>query len=201
MRRIALINVLLLALVRLCFAGDGRAGSPAPATRAYSASQQAVFVAACYYPCEHPDPRWDKNKYPGFTEGDLVKAAKPRFPGHRQPKAPVWGYTDESRPKGMAQKIAAAADHGVNAFIFDWYYYDNGPYLERALDEGFLHATNNARLKFALMWANHDWYDIQGYNPANPIKLLYPGKVTPATWEKITELVIARYFKHRAIGG
>jgi len=47
------------------------------------------------------------------------------------------------------------------------------------------------------MWANHDWYDIQGYNPAgNNLKLLYPGKVTPATWDKICDLVIAKYFKH-----
>jgi hypothetical protein len=28
------------------------------------------------------------------------------------------------------------------------------------------------------------------------MKLLYPGKVTLATWDKITDLVIARYFKH-----
>ena len=62
------------------------------------------------------------------------------------------------------------------------------------------HATNDARVKFALMWANHDWYDIQGYNPAdNNLKLLYPGKVTPATWDKICDLVIARYFRHRAL--
>ena len=96
----------------------------------------------------------------------------------------------------MAQKIGAAADYGVNAFIFDWYYYDDGPYLEGALERGFLRATNNSRVKFGLMWANHDWFDIQGYNPADKVKLLYPGKVTPATWDKITDLVIARYFKH-----
>lgn len=155
-----------------------------------------ITVAAYYYPGTHPDPRWDKNKYPGFTEWDLIKAAKPRFPGHKQPRIPVWGYQDESKPEVMAQKIAAAADYGVNAFIFDWYYYNDGPYLEGALDKGFLHATNNARVKFGIMWANHDWYDIQGYNPADKIKLLYPGKVTPATWDKICDLVIAKYFKH-----
>jgi len=156
-----------------------------------------ITVAAYYYACTHPDPRWDKNKYPGYTEWDEIKAAKPRFPGHKQPNPPVWGYQNEAKPEVMAQKIAAAADYGVNAFIFDWYYYNDGPYLEAALDEGFLHATNNARLKFALMWANHDWYDIQGYNPTNNnLKLLYPGKVTPATWDKICDLVIARYFKH-----
>ena len=156
-----------------------------------------ITVAAYYYPGTHPDPRWDKNKYPGFTEWDEIKAAKPRFPGHVQPKPPLWGYQNEAQPEVMAQKIAAAADYGVNAFIFDWYYYNDGPYLDDALDQGFLHATNNARVKFALMWANHDWYDIQGYNPAdNNLKLLYPGKVTPATWDKICDLVIARYFKH-----
>jgi len=155
-----------------------------------------ITVAAYYYPCEHTDPRWDKAKYPGFTEWDLIRKAKPRFPGHQQPKVPVWGYTDEADPKVMAQKIGTAADYGVNAFIFDWYYYDDGPYLERALDQGFLGATNNNRIQFALMWANHDWYDIQGYNPADPVKLLYPGKVTAATWDKITDLIIARYFKH-----
>jgi len=156
-----------------------------------------ITVAAYYYPCTHPDPRWDKNKYPGYTEWDEIKAAKPRFPGHVQPKPPLWGYQNEALPEVMAQKINAAADYGVNVFIFDWYYYNDGPYLEAALDEGFLHATNSARIKFALMWANHDWYDIQGYNPADKnIKLLYPGKVTPATWEKICDLVISKYFKH-----
>ena len=161
------------------------------------AAAPPITVAAYYYPGTHPDPRWDKNKYPGFTEWDEIKAAKPRFPGHVQPKPPLWGYQNEAKPEVMAQKIAAAADFGVNAFIFDWYYYNDGPYLDDALDEGFLHATNNARVKFALMWANHDWYDIQGYNPAdNNLKLLYPGKVTPATWDKICDLVIARYFKH-----
>ena len=155
-----------------------------------------ITVAAYYYPCEHPDPRWDKAKYPGFTEWDLVRKAKPRFPGHKQPKVPLWGYTDESDPKVMAQKIDAAANYGVHAFIFDWYYYNDGPYLQAALDRGFLQATNNSRIKFGLMWANHDWFDIQGYNPADNVKLLYPGKVTPATWDKITDLVIARYFKH-----
>ncbi len=155
-----------------------------------------ITVAAYYYPCTHPHPRWDKTKYPGFTEWDLIRKAKPRFAGHKQPRVPVWGYQDESDPNVMAQKIDAAADYGVDAFIFDWYYYDDGPYLEGALDEGFLKARNNNRIRFALMWANHDWYDIQGYNPAEPIKLLYPGKIKSQTWETITDLVISRYFKH-----
>ncbi len=177
---------------------ESRANSEATTadSRKPAADADDITVAAYYYPCLHRDPRWDKAKYPGFTEWDLIKKAKPRFPGHKQPKVPLWGYLDESDPKVMALKISTAADYGVDAFIFDWYYYNDGPYLERALDKGFLQATNNHRIKFGLMWANHDWYDIQGYNPTNKVELLYPGKVTPATWDKICELVISRYFKH-----
>jgi len=79
----------------------------------------------------------------------------------------------------MAQKIEAAANYGVNAFIFDWYYYDDGPYLEPALDRGCLQATNNSRLKFGLMRANHGWFDIQGFNPTGKIKLLCPRQGAP----------------------
>ena len=155
-----------------------------------------VTVAAYYYPCQHPHPRWDRAKYPGFTEWDLIRAAKPRFPGHRQPRVPVWGYEDDSDPAVMARKIDAAADHGIGVFLFDWYYYNDGPFLERALDEAYLRAPNNHRTKFALMWAIHDWYDIQGYDPREPIPLLYPGAVSPHTWEIATDLIISRYFQH-----
>lgn len=185
-RQITSILPAILGLMLLAVAPGSKAATNVP----------PITVAAYYCPCEHPDPRWDKAKYPGFTEWDLIRKAQPRFPGHKQPKVPVWGYTDEADPKVMAQKIGTAADYGVNAFIFDWYYYDDGPYLERALEQGFLKATNNSRIQFGLMWANHDWYDIQGYNPAEPVKLLYPGKVSLATWDKINDLVIARYFKH-----
>jgi len=108
-------------------------GSVADNPRA--AADPPISVAAYYYACTHPDPRWDKNKYPGYTEWDEIKAAKPRFPGHVQPNPPVWGYQNEAKPEVMAQKIAAAADYGVNAFVFDWYYYNDGPYLDDALDE------------------------------------------------------------------
>jgi hypothetical protein len=95
----------------------------------------------------------------------------------------------------MAKKIAAAADHGLNAFIFDWYYYNDGPFLDSPIDQGFLKAKNRRRLKFALMWANHDWLDIHPYHRGVPPKLLYPGKVTPATFDRVCDHVVNDYFK------
>lgn len=154
-----------------------------------------ITVASYYFGNYHPgDPRNVASKGPTWSEWELVKAAKPRFPGHAQPKVPLWGYEDESAPKVMAKKIAAAADHGVGAFIFDWYYYNDGPFLDRPIDRGFLKAKNNKRIKFAFMWANHDWLEIHPYHRGAPPKLLYPGQVTPEMFEKIGDHLIKDYF-------
>jgi hypothetical protein len=156
-----------------------------------------ITVASYYFGNYHPgDPRNEQEKGPGWTEWELVKAARPRFPGHDQPKVPLWGYEDESDPQVMARKIDAAADHGIDAFIFDWYYYNDGPFLERPIDRGFLQAPNNQRLKFALMWANHDWIKIFPYTRGAEREVLYPGVVTPENFDKICDHVIRSYFLH-----
>jgi hypothetical protein len=173
-------------------------GAAPSASAKPSADTESPITVACYYFGNyHPgDPRNAKNKGPDWSEWELVKAARPRFAGHHQPNVPLWGYVDESDPKVMAQKIAAAADHGINAFIFDWYYYNDGPFLDRPIDRGFLKADNNARMKFAFMWANHDWLEIHPYKRGAEQKVLYPGVVTPATFDKICDHVIRDYFQH-----
>ncbi|MBN2643087.1 MAG: glycoside hydrolase family 99-like domain-containing protein, partial [Victivallales bacterium] len=153
-------------------------------------------IAAYYFPNYHQDRRNLSFHGEDWDEWKLVREAKPRFPGHQQPRIPLWGYEDEANPKVMEKKIAAAADHGIDAFIFDWYYYDDGPFLERCLDEGFMNADNNERIKFALMWANHDWLDIHPADGEGEPALLYPGKVRPETFEHICDSVIERYFQH-----
>ena len=153
-------------------------------------------VGVYYFGNYHVDPRNEAVHGPGWTEWELVKRGEPRFPGHQQPKVPAWGYEDESDPAVFARKIDAAADHGIDYFIFDWYWYDDGPFLDRALDKGYLGAANNSRLKFCLMWANHNWVDIHPQKAHAPSNLLYPGQVTPETWETITDVVVERYFKH-----
>ncbi len=156
-----------------------------------------ITVVSYYFGNYHPgDPRNVKLKGADWSEWELVKAARPRFPGHHQPNVPLWGYQDESDPKVMAQKIDAAADHGIDAFLFDWYYYDDGPFLDRPIDRGFLQAANHRRMKFAFMWANHDWIDIQPYHRGAPRKVLYHGQVTPNTFSKICDHVIRDYFQH-----
>jgi hypothetical protein len=99
-------------------------------------------LAAYYVPNYHVDPRNEAPYGPGWTEWELVRGATARFPGHRQPKVPLWGYEDESDPAVFARKIDEGADHGIDCFLFDWYWYDDGPFLNRALERGFMQAGN-----------------------------------------------------------
>jgi len=158
-------------------------------------------VAVYYFPNYHADARNERLHGPGWTEWELVKRAEPRFMDHDQPKIPVWGYGDEADPQVMARNIDAAANHGVDSFIFDWYWYNDGPFLQRALEDGFLNAPNNDRLKFSLMWANHDWLDIHpakicSVNAEKSAKLLHPGTVTPEAFEALVDHCVNTYFKH-----
>ena len=153
-----------------------------------------ITVAAYYFPNYHEDNRNASYHGKGWTEWELVKDAKPRFANHHLPNVPAWGYTDEADPIQMAQKIDAATDHGINAFIFDWYMYEDGPFLERGIDEGFLKAENCERIKFGLMWANHDWFDIHPYTKGAEQKLLYPGIVSPERFDEIGDIIIEKYF-------
>jgi len=126
------------------------------------APDQRVQVAAYYFPNWHVEnePLGKQGEASALKknegEWEELKNAKPRFPGQPQPVVPLWGYQDEADPAVMAQKIDAAADHGVDVFLFDWYWHSGsegkGPMLERALNEGYLKAPNRKRVKFALMW-------------------------------------------------
>lgn len=127
-------------------------------------------TAVYYFPNYHVDPRNESVHGKNWTEWELMKCAQPRFSGHKQPKVPSWGYEDESDPAVMSRKIEAAVDSGIDAFVFDWYWYE-GPFLERALNNGFLKAPNRDRLKFALMWANHDW---KNFHPGSRETQHYP---------------------------
>ena len=58
--------------------------------------------------------------------------------------------------------MLAAQAHGIDGFLFDWYWYAEkgkagGPFLDAALEQGFLKMQNDHDFKFALMWANQDW--------------------------------------------
>ena len=154
----------------------------------------SVKVGVYYFPNYHVDPRNEVIHGKNWTEWELMKHATARFPGHDQPKVPLWGYEDEADPAVMSKKIDTAKMYGVDAFIFDWYWYE-GPYLQRALDEGFL-GCGNEKLEFALMWANHDWTNFHPGGRATPYPTDFFWTTTADTVEFVWDYLIERYFTH-----
>ena len=153
-------------------------------------------VCAYYFPNFHQDKRNIPVHGKGWNEWDLVKRAEPRFKGHLQPKVPLWGYEDEADPLVFEKKIEAASNHGVNCFLWDWYWYEDGLFLEKCLEEGYLKSKNKSKVKFALHWGNHTWKDIHPTlrsSVNNPINL-YHGEISEKAFEEMTDYVIEKYF-------
>jgi hypothetical protein len=153
-------------------------------------------IAAYYWPAYHDDPRWRRFMPEGEGEWEIIHKAQPKFNGHYQPRVPLWGYKSEADPLEMEKKIDAAADHNVNVFIFDWYWYKDQPFLEDALNKGFLEAKNNNRIHFFLMWANHNASTLWDLKRSHRRKVIWPGAVKRASFDKVVDRVINCFFKH-----
>lgn len=151
------------------------------------------LVLAYYFPNWHRDERNSEWFTPDWDEWHLVRNAKPRFPGHRQPRVPALGYFDEASPGVAEMQIALASTYGVDGFLIDYYWYDDGPYLQRALDEGIMQARNRGDVRFALMWANHQLLDIFPAPDRSPDRLKN-GAIGREAFEAMVHHIITEYF-------
>ncbi len=152
-------------------------------------------VVAIYCPLWHRYEHMDSWRGYGWTEWELLKNAPPRFPGHYQPLRPSWGCFDESDPKWSAREIDLAADHHIDVFLFDWYWYSGVKLMEEALEKGFLKSPNRKRLKFALMWANHDWVDCFPAPYDRPCNSWLPMRHSAADLMRVFDYCIEHYFR------
>jgi hypothetical protein len=153
-------------------------------------------ILAYYFPDWHKDARNAAWFGKDWDEWVLLNAAGPRFEGHRQPRVPLGGPFDESSPENAATQIRMAKEYGVDGFLVDYYWYDDGPYLQRALDEGLLKAENSADIEFALMWANHELVDIFPHDDPRNLQptRLKDGAIDRATFEELAHHIITNYF-------
>ena len=87
--------------------------------------------------------------------------------------------------------------HGVNVFIYDWYWFDGMPFLEGCLDDGFLKAANTRDMKCYLMWANHDVNMTWDKRLAtlSDRSCLWKGGVDRREFEILCRRVIEKYFR------
>jgi len=85
-------------------------------------------------------------------------------------REPVWGWRSDSQ-EIVEKQIDLAADHGIDFFLFCWYWRDtNGPINPNAIENlpnhtqmnMYLTAKNKNRLQFGLLIANHVGAEIKG---------------------------------------
>ena len=161
-------------------------------------AQRNYDVAAYLYPAYVSDdvrlrPFWPM----GIGEWETVMTMQQRNPGHYWNRHPLWGYVNEADPAVMEMEIDQAAGHGVNVFIFDWYWFDGRPFMETTLTNGFLKARNRDRMQFYLMWANHDvknYWDTRIAALKEP-NVIWRGAVSREEFERICLRNIEMFFK------
>ena len=101
--------------------------------------------------------------FPGYgkehNEWEIVKSAKKYIKQQNQPKIPLNGYYNDNNPKTIKRQIKIASEHGIDSFIFDWYWKKGKIYLNKPLD---LFIKENSSMKFALMFS---WKLAKSYLP------------------------------------
>ncbi|GHV50628.1 hypothetical protein FACS1894181_11410 [Bacteroidia bacterium] len=162
--------------------------------------RQDYYVAAYIWPSCHDDSLGRSKLWAsGEGEWEVIRKGNPRFAGHYQPRQPLWGYEPDNDPKVVEKWIDAALDHGVNVFVYDWYWYEGGPYLESAINDGFLKAKNNEKMNFYIMWANHDvahnYWNYHRYG--DDASILWNAKVDWENYKIIVARIINQYFKKK----
>ena len=168
-----------------------------------SGPRNDYYVCAYVWPSCHDDSLARHWLWPDREgEWEVIRKGDPRFEGHYQPRRPLWGYEMDDNPAVVEKWINTALKYGVNTFIYDWYWYNapdgyHGPYLEDALDKGFLKAPSNRKMNFYIMYANHDVkYSYWNYHKwgADADSLLFNPRVGMEDWKKIVRRVITQYF-------
>ncbi|MEE0690822.1 MAG: glycoside hydrolase family 99-like domain-containing protein, partial [Bacteroidaceae bacterium] len=158
------------------------------ATTLRAQERKQYDVAAYLYPAyAYNDPRLRPFWPAGMGEWETVMNMQQRNPGHYWNRRPVWGPINEADPAIMEMEIEQATKHGVNVFIFDWYWFDCRPFMETTLTDGFLKARNRDKMKFYLMWANHDVVNTWDTRISNldPGNVIWQGSVDRDEFERL----------------
>ena len=160
--------------------------------------KKEYIVAAYIWPSCHDDAMGREVLWPdGEGEWEVIKKGNPRFEGHYQPRRPYWGYEHDNDPVVVEKWINTALEYGVNTFVYDWYWYDGKPFLESAINDGFLKAPSNEKMNFYIMWANHNvkrnYWNYHRYGDDTSQR--WAGGVDRENFEIVVDRVINQYFK------
>jgi hypothetical protein len=105
-----------------------------------------VDIGMFYFPGWHSQSKYWK---------DLKGLPDSRSPNVPWPeREPLLGYYSEEDIKIAEQHIEWASQYDITFFAYDWYWDGKSTFLNHAIDN-YIKASNNSKLKFSLLWANH----------------------------------------------
>ena len=151
------------------------------------------------YPGWHPIAERDESFHPGFTEWELVYGSQPRFPGHIQPRLPALGRYDDRDPREVERRIVLAAERGVDAVVYGWFWCRGKRVFQDALDLGFLGSPLGATFPFAVMWANRMPRRVLPVRRADAA-VIDPSRLVPTDVDDFVDMIqyLAQRYFHRA---
>lgn len=151
-------------------------------------------VCAYVYPGWHPIPERDESFHPGFTEWELVYGSLPRFVGHVQPRLPALGRYDDRDPVEIDRRITLAAERGIDAVVYGWFWCRGKRVFQDALDLGFLGSPIGGALPFAVMWANRMPRRVLPVRRAD-VPVIDPSRLVPSDVDDFVAMI--RYLAER----
>lgn len=114
-------------------------------------------VIAMYLPQFHRVKENDEWWGEGFTEWTAVKAAKPLYEGHNQPRKPLQdNYYDLMEKSTMVQQAALMKKYGIYGMCFYHYWFKEGRKILERPAENLLKWTD-IDMPFCFSWANESW--------------------------------------------
>lgn len=113
-------------------------------------------VLCIYLPQFHTIPENDKWWGKGFTEWTNVKRGKAYYPGHYQPREPLYdNYYDLSNLKVLEKHTRMAKKAGISGFCFYHYYFRGKKLLEKPIEN--YRSESKEQFPYCLIWANQSW--------------------------------------------
>ncbi len=112
-----------------------------------------AFYLPQYHQTAENDAFWGE----GFTDWVNVRKAKALFEGHRQPILPSGevGFYDPTKTAVLRRQAQLASVHGVDGFLFHYYWFDGRQVLQRPISTWLADASLDMNL--AICWANEPW--------------------------------------------
>jgi len=115
-----------------------------------------VKLIALYFTQLHAIPENDEWWGKGFTDWNNVRAAKPMYEGHYQPRVPFNNsYYDQSRLETLRWQIDTARRYGIYGFCHYHYWFDGKQLLETPTN--LIMDNKDIDFPFCLSWANETW--------------------------------------------